>query len=602
LADSAQQGQGGNPARRAWQAVVRYFRRLRSPDQLAMFILALVLGVAAAYGTIGFRWIIDQVQWGFLGSEGEHLLSLSTTLPRWQILLAPCAGGLLIGLFIRYAMPDRRPLGVADVIEANALKGGRLSLTSGLLAAVTSAASVGVGASVGREGPVVHLGASMAAWVAKRLRLSRAAGVTLLGCGVAAAVAASFNAPIAGVFFALEVVVGHYALSAFAPIVIASVVGTVISRSHYGDFPAFILPEYAIASVWEFAVFALLGVASAAAAMMLMRAIMNVQDLAARIPGPAWLHPAMGGLLVGAIALVFPQVLGVGYETTDLALKGQFGLQILLLLFAAKILATAISLGMGFGGGVFSPSLVVGALLGGVFGSVMAGVYPALASSTGAYAMVGMGAVAGAVLGAPISTILIIFELTGDYRVTIAVMVAVVIASLITQAFRVKSFFIWQLERRGIDVSVGRERGMLRSMQVRDVMVGDYATIAPDAPVAELRSKLLSAPYGLLMVVGAGGRLEGTVALSDLGEVAFDNSLDDLVKAGDAARRRTHVIEAGENLDAAWKLCTETDEARFPVVESRESMIVVGLLRERDVMLAYHQALLQTRAEERGEA
>ncbi len=567
-----------------------------------MIGLAIVVGAASAYGTIAFRWVIGMVQWGALGGASERVYTLSQSLPWWQILLAPAAGGLAIGLFIRYAMPERQPLGVADLIEANALHGGKMSLTSGLLAALTSAASIGVGASVGREGPVVHLGASMAAWMAKRLRLGRQVGATLLGCGVAAAVAASFNAPIAGVFFALEVVVGHYALSAFAPIVIASVVGTLISRGHYGDFPAFIVPAYAIASAWEFAVFALLGVASAAAAMIFMRAIIGVQDLAERIPGPQWLRPALGGLLVGAIALKFPHILGVGYETTDMALKAQFGLALLLALFAAKIIATAISLGMGFGGGVFSPSLVVGALLGGIFGTVMADAYPALASSTGAYTMVGMGAVAGAVLGAPISTILIIFEMTGDYRITIAVMVAVVIASIITQALRVKSFFTWQLESRGVDTSQGREYGMLRSMRVRDVMVGDYATIAPDAPVAELRKKLLSAPYGLLIVVGAGGRLEGTIALSDLGEVVLDSALDDLAMAGDAARRRPLVVESGDDLETAWELCTGTDESRFPVVENRESMVVVGLLRERDVMLAYQQALLRARAEERGQA
>jgi len=578
--------------------LVAAFRR---HDQIAVIVLALVVGVAAGYGTIGFRWLIGLIQWGALGGADERVYSLVQNQPWWRVILAPAVGGLIIGLFFRYFLPERRPLGVADVIEANALKGGKMSLRSGLAAAVTSAASIGVGASVGREGPVVHLGASLAAWAAKRLRLDRSLAISLLGCGVASAVAASFNAPIAGVFFALEVVVGHYALSALAPVVLASVVGTLISRGHYGDFPAFIVPEYAVASLWEFAGFALLGAASALTAYVFVRAILALQAVATRLPGPVWVRPAIAGAVVGAIALEFPQILGVGYETTDLALRAQFSATLLLALFVAKLVATTVSLGFGFGGGVFSPSLVVGALLGGLFGTVSAELYPGLASGIGAYTMVGMGAVAGAVLGAPISTILIIFELTSDYKITIAVMVAVVIASILLRQTRIRSFFHEQLTARGVDVSAGREYGLLRTMSVRDVMIGDYATIVQDAPAADLRQRLFAAPYGVLMVVDQSNRLIGTIALADLGEIAFDTSLDGLVRAGDAARMSTKYLAADDDLEVAWQLCTETDESRFPVVENRESMILVGLIRERDVMLAYQQALLQARAEERGE-
>ena len=249
------------------------------------------------------------------------------------------------------------------------------------------------------------------------MRLAPSQGRTLLGCGVAAAVAASFNAPIAGVFFALEVVLGHYALRAFAPIVMASVVGTLVTRAHYGNFPAFIIPEYAIVSFWEFPAFILLGAVCALAAIIFTRSVFFVEDrMVKHVPLPRWSHPVVGGLLVGVIAIQFPHVLGVGYEATDAALREQLSLSLMLALIVFKTAATAISLGSGFGGGVFTPSLFIGAMTGSAFGIVASMAFPELAASHGLYAIVGMGAVAGAVLGAPISTFLIVFELVADYE------------------------------------------------------------------------------------------------------------------------------------------------------------------------------------------
>ena len=391
-------------------------RRLRRNNQLILSVLAAAIGVGAAYGAIGFRHLIDLIQLGALGFSSGRVSTLAAALPWWHLVLAPTLGGLAVGIFVRFALTGGRPQGVADVIEATVLRGNRMSLRDGIGAALASAASIGVGASVGREGPVVHLGATIASWVGTRLHLGRSMSLTLLGCGIASGIAASFNGPIAGVFFALEVVIGHYALSAFAPIVVASVIGTIISRIHFGDFLAFVIPPHVIQSFWEFPAFALLGVISALVAMAFMRAIMLVEDPGERSGVPRWLRPAIGGLLVGLIALAFPQVLGVGYEATDAALKQQFSIWLLAALVAAKLAATALSLGLGFGGGVFSPSLVVGAMLGGAFGLAATGLFPELSSGHGVYALVGMGAVAGAVLGAPISTILIVFELTADFE------------------------------------------------------------------------------------------------------------------------------------------------------------------------------------------
>ena len=582
---------------------VLLLRRILRNDQLVLALLAVVIGAAASAGAIGFRLLLGGVQFLGFGFSSERVATLASGLPWWQILLVPCIGGLAVGLLLRYVMPGQAPLGVPDVMEASALRGARMSLGAGLTAACVSATSLGVGASTGREGPVVHLGATLGAWLARRLRLSETLSRTLLGCGVAAAVAASFNAPIAGVFFALEVVIGHYALSAFAPIVLASVTGTVVSRLHYGDFPAFILPQsYEIVSFLEFPAFALLGLVSALVALIFMRAVDASGTLAQRLDLPLVLRPAVGGLAVGAIAIVFPEVLGVGYETTDAALRAAIPLWLLLALVVAKTAATAISIGFGFGGGVFSPSLFLGAVSGGAFGVIATHVFPELSSGHGAYTLVGMGAVAGAVLGAPISTILIVFEMTSDYELTIAVMVAVVIASVVTDQSFGRSLFTWQLEKRGINLKGGREIGLLSRVRVSDVMKRDYAAVRPDATLEEMHDRLRTARYGELFVLDAEDRLVGVITVADLAHAPEPAEGDEPPCAAKVARREPPMVLADDEVRRAMRLMDSAGESHLPVVEDRESRRVVGFLHEHDVVLAYHRALLQARAEERGDS
>ncbi|NQW10599.1 MAG: chloride channel protein [Alphaproteobacteria bacterium] len=576
-------------------------KRLIRNDQLVMSVAALAVGFAAAAAAVAFRESIDILQELFLGFGSENVATGAAAVPAWRLVLAPVAGGLLIGLFTRYVMPGERPQGVADVIEASALRAGRMSIRQGLGAAAISATSIGCGASVGREGPAVHLGAALASFVGRSLHLTRSQSRTLLGCGVASAVAASFNAPIAGVFFALEVVIGHYALSAFAPIVIASVCGTIVSRMYFGDFPAFIIQEHQIGSFLEFPAFALLGVASAAVAITLMRLSGWIEIKSTAIPLPRWLCPAAAGLVVGVVALKFPEILGVGYEAMDNALKENYGFRLLVTLAVLKIALTALCLGAGFGGGIFSPSLFIGAMLGGAFGLVATEPFPHLSSGHGAYTLIGMGAVSGAVLGAPISTILIIFEMTNDYRLTIGVMVAVVIASLITRVWHGPSFFIDQLKRRGLDLQGGHDMTALRSLRVHDLVKQDHVVVSVDAPMDTLRDRLRQAPHNELFVVEGGETLFGTITLADLGEAAFDRSKDGEHVARDLARRSPPMLAVSDDLLKAIGRFSEVDEGLLAVVDTPENMRLIGCLHERDVMRAYNDALVNQRAEEHGE-
>ncbi len=442
-----------------------------------LWILALVVGIAVSGAAIAFREMIGVVQLVWLADNSERIITAASNVPWYYIMLAPVGGGLIVGIMLEKLMPQRRTLSVADVIEARALSGRKLGTRDGLISAVITVISLGSGASAGREGPVIHLGATLANGAARRSGLPDWSSRTLLGAGVAAAISASFNAPIAGVLFAHEVILGHYALRSFVPIVIASSGAAVISRIYFGETVAFDVPVYHVASYWEFPAFVLLGLVSACVAVVFQFSLFSADFLARKITMPLWLRPVIGGAAIGAMGVFIPHVLGVGYEATDMALWGKLPLMLMLTLIVAKTAATAITLASRFGGGIFSPALYLGAMTGGAYGIIAADFFPELASSQALYSILGMGAVAGAVLGAPLSTTLIVFELTGGYELSIALLLTTAIAHGLNQAIHGHSYFQWQLEMRGLPVQAGPHRTVTRNVKVMDFMT----LLAPDA-------------------------------------------------------------------------------------------------------------------------
>ena len=440
-----------------------------STGQPKIWGLSLVIGVAVGIAAILFREGIGLVQLLWLDTRTEEVLTSARNVPWYWLVLGPTFGGLVVGLLL-HQLSARRTGGVADVIEAKAHAGRPLDLRDGILSAITTIISLGFGASAGREGPMVHLGATLASAVGHRRKLPEWCVRTLLAAGVASAVSASFNAPIAGVLFAHEVILQHYAFRSFVPIVIASTAGTVLSRLWFDEATVFIIPDYQITSYWEFPAFALLGVVSAIVAICFQFTLFVADYLARQVQLPLVMRPVIGGLMLGGIAVFFPHVLGVGYEATDMALWNQLPLALMLGLIIVKSVATAITLASRFGGGVVAPSLYLGAMAGGAFGIIAGSVFPDMASSGGLYAILGMGAVAGAVIGAPISTTVIVFELTGGYTLSIALLLTVAIAYGINQAIHGHSYFHWQLEMRGLFIHEGPHRSVTRARRVMDFM------------------------------------------------------------------------------------------------------------------------------------
>ncbi len=460
--------------------------RAKAPGLISFWLLALFIGIAAGLAALLFRLGIGKVQAFLYGvDDPRNLHSFAETLPWYWILLIPVLGGLLVGAVLNWFTGDGRVRSVAEVIEGAALYEGRVERRAGMGSAIASFITLSAGGSSGREGPVVHLAAVMAAWVSVRIKASGITARDLMGCAVAAAVSASFNAPIAGAIFALEVVLRHFAVRAFAPIAIASVAGTVINRLEFGNVTEFHLPVDGSLSFYvELPAFFLLGLVSGLVAVVFMRAVFWSDTIAGRFYAytrmPRILRPALAGLILGAVAIFFPHVIGVGYETTSAALTGELLLHEAIIFAMIKTFAVAVTLGGRMGGGIFSPSLMVGAMTGLAFGLMATALFPNVSGSETIYALAGMGAVAAAVLGAPISTTLIVFELTGDWQTGIAVMAAVSLSSALASRLVHRSYFLTLLERRNVHLSAGPQAYLLSTLRVAGLMRAKDAPKAAD--------------------------------------------------------------------------------------------------------------------------
>lgn len=529
---------------RGWIAPnLQTFLSSREPQ---LWLISVIIGLCVSIAAILFRLLILHTQFLWLGVAEETVTTSAKEIHWIWVFMAPVVGGLIVGWILTRFLPARRSYGVADVIEAKAYGGRDIELKPGLASAVVSALSLGFGASSGREGPMVHLGATLATSVASKFQLPDWGRRTLLACGVASAVSASFNAPIAGVLFAHEVVLGHYAKRAFIPIVISSVMGTIATRIWFGDAAAFSIPAYQITSFLEVPAFALLGVTCGLIAVIFQFSLIATDYVARSIVMPLWIRPAVGGLMIGGIGVFLPEILGVGYQATDMALKNQIPLLMLLILIVAKTAATSVTLASRFGGGVFSPSLYIGAMTGAAFGLIATSVFPELASSEGLYAILGMGALAGAVIGAPISTVVMVFELTGGYALSLALLLTVSIAVGVNQAIHGRSFFQWQLETRGLRVQDGPHRLMVRNTRVSDFME----------------------------------------ELADDEEDALDTE------------KHPNPLRGDTSLEVAMRQFDELGSSRLPVIDNRDNTKIIGWATQLAALRTYNNALVDMSVEE----
>lgn len=450
--------------------------KINAVGMVRFWFLALFVGIGGGLSAVTFRFGLEKLQAWLYGAPHVNVLHSYADQVAWYWIVGlPVAGGMVVGIIMHLFTKDGRVRSVADVIEGAALKDGRIEHKEGWASAIASLVTLSSGGSSGREGPVVHLAAVIASWISNKAIVDGVTGRDLMGCAAAAAVSASFNAPIAGALFAMEVVMRHFAIRSFAPIVIASVAGTVINRLWFGDVTEFTIPQ---ANMLEFYVelpaFAILGLFSGVVATVFMMALYRADDWGSIVQNtlgiPRWIRPMVAGAMLGILAVAFPHIIGVGYETTSAALTGQLVFQDAVVFAVLKAVAVTITIAGRMGGGVFSPSLMLGALTGLSFGYVAVSVFPEVSGGEPLYALAGMGAVAAAVLGSPISTIMIIFEMTGDWQTGLAVMLAVSLSTAVAASVNHKSFFLAQLSRRNIQIAAGPQAYLLHMFQVQKIM------------------------------------------------------------------------------------------------------------------------------------
>ncbi|MFE2374519.1 chloride channel protein [Streptomyces sp. NPDC059398] len=495
-------------------------------------VLAVVVGAGAGLGSIAFRWLIQTFTRLFSGhadyAGAGH--AANPHLPWFGIyfvVLAPAVGGLLYGPLVDRFAKEARGHGVPEVMLAVAQRGGRINPQVAVVKAVASALCIGSGGSVGREGPIVQIGSALGSTLGRVIKVAEGRMRLLVACGAAGGIAATFNAPLAGVFFAMELILGAFTAEAFGAVVISSVVACAIGRAAFGDVAFLTLPAFHVDHVAQFGLFAVLGVAAGAVGVGFTRVLYWIEDACDWLwRGPEWLRPAVGGLLLGILLLALPQMYGVGYPVLESAVKGGYVVGFLLLLLVGKILATSLTIGIGGSGGVFAPSLFIGAMLGAAYGSAAHGVLPGTAGSAGAYALVGMGAVFAGSSRAPITAVVILFELTGQYTIILPLMLAVVLATATSRLLSHDTVYTLKLRRRGIDLTAPAQGAELGSQKVAAAMEELPSPLASRAELPEAAQALGLSGHGALPVLDSGGGYLGTVTARAVAE-ALATPVDD---------------------------------------------------------------------------
>ncbi|PNV82443.1 MAG: chloride channel protein [Desulfobacteraceae bacterium] len=582
---------------KASQKIAHALSKWRLHQHVYLSVLAILIGILGGYGALLFRYAIKVAQFCFYQNTHD-ILTFAHTLPVYLKIGLPALGGLVVGPIIYFGAREAKGHGVPEVMEAVALKGGRIRPRVALVKILASGISIGSGGSVGREGPIVQIGSSIGSSLAQILKAPHLRQRTLVGCGAAAGIAATFNAPIAGALFAVEVLLGDFGLATFSPVVLSSVTATTISRYYLGDFPAFIIPTYTLVSLWEFLFYPLLGVAAGFVALLFIFSLYKCEDLFEALRIPDYLKPALGGLMLGCLLWKWPYVFGVGYGSINLSLKNQLPALLLFTLVFIKILATSVTIGSGGSGGIFAPSLFIGAMTGGFFGWWVHEFFPLLTANSGAYALVAMGAVVAGTTHAPITAIIIIFELTATYKIILPLMISCILSTIITTSLKRGSIYTIKLFRRGIEISHGWEQNILQAIKVRDIMNDQVVTVPESMQLVDVINCLKTQDVSYLHVVSESHELIGIISFRDIRPVLQEASLKQLVIARDVATTDVTTIRPSDNIQLALQEMGSRGISQLPVVADDDSRKVIGTLSKKDVLAAYDKAVFHREIEE----
>ncbi|MCP4599708.1 MAG: CBS domain-containing protein [Proteobacteria bacterium] len=573
--------------------VSQRLEQLLGGENVYLLVLAGIVGILGGFGAVLFREMIELFR--SLAFPGGALLEELAKTPWYMKVIPPAAGGLIVGPLVYFWAREAKGHGIPEVMNAVSNHGGRIRRRVMAVKILASAITIGTGGSVGREGPIGQIGAGLGSSLGQMLGFEGNRLVILLGCGAAAGMAATFNAPIGGVILAVEVIIGSASVSVFSPLVVSSVMGTIVSRMWFGDEPAFInVPAYSLVSVVELPLYIGLGVLAGLVALVFTRGICLIEDLWEKVPIPEWFTPVVGGAMIGGIAIFFPHVLGVGYETIDIALQSKGTFVMLLGLVFIKIIATGITLGSGGSGGIFAPSLFVGACLGGAFGMVMEQLLPGQTAHPGAYALVGMGAVVAGTTHAPITAIIMLFELTSDYEIILPLMLSCIISVVLASKVMPASIYTIKLLRRGEHLRSSSESELMRTTKVRRILRPFPETLEPGTSIKEVMHRAIGDLKAHQYVVDENGVLLGVITLAHLKTVYVEQDLDEqLVVAADVMKTSVVSVTFDDTLDVAMSHISRLDTEMLPVVNDKGQ--IAGSVTRHDMMLFFEHEILKNK-------
>ncbi len=578
----------GKSYKNASNAAAAYVNRITMTEHLFMIIIAIIIGIAAGFGAIGIRSLIKEISDIAFSGEGT-LLERIIAAPWYVKVIVPAAGGLIVGPLIYYFAPEAKGHGVPEVMQSILLKGGFIRPRVAFIKALASSVTIGTGGSVGREGPIIQIGASIGSTIGQFFKVPSRRMKTLVGCGAAAGIAAAFNAPIAGALFAVEIILMDFAVSRFSPIVISSVMATVISHSFEGDFAAFSVPPYHLSNPLEIFFYFILGILSAVVSWIFIKVLYFSEDLwDNKFKVPEYLKAAIGGLIIGGIALSFPQIMGVGYDSINWALSGESLWYLALILIFVKIFATSITLGSGGSGGIFAPSLFMGAMVGAFFGYIVNTLFPGITAGSGAYALVAMGGLVAGTTRAPLTAIIIVFELTKDYNIILPLMVTCIISTILSAKFSRESIYTLKLLRRNIKIKNRAEVNIMKSIYVKDIYSRQFDVIPENMDFQSVVKLLIKKNRPYLFVHDLNGNLMGIISIHNIKEWMFElENLQFVCIAGDIADKKIQRVTLDDTCKTVLEKMRLCSYDGLPVMNTGNPDRQIGVIWRKDVDDAY---------------
>ncbi len=574
-------------------------------ENTGMMIIASVIGLLAGLFNIIFRTIVHWVDL-FLLHGGKELLSIEHG--GWHLLLLPIIPmfGMVLLIPLSLLFPGEvNGYSFTKFLRKVNLEGGYIKGRTIALKIISTALTIGSGNSAGVEGPIAAIGGAAGSQVGQFFRVSGSRMKVYIAAGAAGGIAGMFNAPLAGIFFASEIVLlGTFEISSFGALVIASALSTVVTRAYYGETPAFPIPHYEMVNAFvEIPLYSLMALIVGLIAVCHIHIFYWVRDKYETLPIHPQLKPISGAFIIGCIAIFYPQIMGDGYEFIETVLNGQGAILVLLALVFLKIIATAVTLGSGGAGGVFAPALFIGAMIGGCFGHVANSLLPTLTADPGAYATVGIGAFLAASTHAPMTAIFLLFEMTGNYMIIIPIMLTSIIGTIVASKFKHDSIDTVDFSREGINIHEGREAAIMKSTLVGKAITEDVDFISERANINHLLEIFRIAKNSFYFpVVDDSGRMTGIISMQDVKNIlhrAEEERVCYLV--GGICSRDVIMLTPNDSLYTAMQLFDVKGIEEIPVVEDLENKWVVGMLKRRDVIAAYNHEVLKKGISEKAE-